>query len=59
VTCGGCHRTAAAATARVYGGTMGAVFRCTHCDSVVMRFARTPKGYFLDLQGAQGIFVSQ
>jgi hypothetical protein len=56
VTCDGCGTAEAAAVARVYGGTMGAIFRCVHCDAVVIRLTHTPKGYFLDMQGARRVF---
>jgi hypothetical protein len=58
VTCDGCGATEAAATARVYGGAMGAILRCVHCDGVVVRLTRTPAGYFLDMQGARRVFVA-
>jgi hypothetical protein len=37
---------------------MGAVFRCVHCDLVVIRLTKTPAGYFLDMQGARQVFVA-
>jgi hypothetical protein len=58
LTCDGCDTVSELATARVYGGTMGAIFRCTHCDLAVIRLVKTPTGYFLDMQGARGIFVA-
>jgi hypothetical protein len=58
LTCDGCGTLSEVATARVYGGTMGAIFRCVHCDLVVIRLTKTPAGYFLDMQGARQIFVA-
>ena len=58
VTCDGCGTPSEVATARVFGGTMGAIFRCVHCDFVMIRLAKTPTGYFLDMQGARQIFVA-
>jgi hypothetical protein len=58
VTCDGCGTVGEVATARVYGGTMGAIFRCVHCNSVVLRLTKTPAGYFLDMQGARQVFVA-
>jgi len=58
LTCDGCGIVSEVATARVYGGTMGAVFRCAHCDLVVIRLVKTPAGYCLDMQGARKIFVA-
>jgi hypothetical protein len=58
VTCDGCGTVSEIATARVYGGTMGAIFRCAHCDNVVIRLTHTKTGYFLDMQGARRVFVA-
>jgi hypothetical protein len=58
LTCDGCGTLSEVATARVYGGTMGAIFRCVHCDLVVIRLTKTPAGYFLDMQGARHIVVA-
>jgi len=52
VTCGGCGAVASVGTARVFGGAMGAIFRCATCDTAVVRLARTPRGTWLDLRGA-------
>jgi hypothetical protein len=57
VTCGGCGAVVTVAEARVYGGTMGAIFRCAHCDTAVLRLVRTPEGYWLDMHGARSLFV--
>lgn len=57
VTCGGCGAIAQIGEVRVYGGPMGAIFRCDHCDTVVMRCVRTRVGYWLDMQGARNLFV--
>jgi len=58
VTCDGCGTIGEVATARLYGGTMGAIFRCIHCNSVVIRLTKTPAGYFLDMRGARQVFVA-
>jgi hypothetical protein len=58
VTCDGCGTIGAVATARLYGGTMGAILRCVHCSSVVLRLTRTSAGYFLDMRGARQVFVA-
>jgi hypothetical protein len=57
VICEGCEGEGDLAEARVYGGTMGAVFRCTHCDHIVLRLARTPQGFWLDMRGTRRFFV--
>jgi hypothetical protein len=58
VTCDGCGTIGEVATARLYGGTMGAIFRCIHCNSVVIRLTKTPAGYFLDMRGARQVFIA-
>lgn len=58
VTCDSCGEAGEIAAARVYGGTMGAIFRCLHCDAVVMRLTRTPRGYFFEMLGARQVFVA-
>jgi hypothetical protein len=57
VTCGGCDLVAEIGAVRVFGGSMGAIFRCTRCDGVVMRLVHTPAGLWLDMQGARRLFV--
>jgi hypothetical protein len=57
VTCGGCGAAAPVGTARVFGGAMGAIFRCATCDTAVVRLARTPRGTWLDLRGARSLVV--
>ena len=58
ITCDGCGAVAAIGEIRVYAPTMGAVFRCAHCDTVVLRLTRTPAGLFLDMHGARRLFVA-
>jgi uncharacterized protein DUF6510 len=56
-TCGGCGAVARVGDARLYGGPMGAIFRCAHCNTVVIRLVRTPVGFWLDMQGARRLLV--
>lgn len=58
ITCAGCGAVAAIGAIRVYAPAMGAVFRCAHCDTVVLRLTRTPAGLFLDMHGARRLFVA-
>ena len=58
ITCGGCGAVAPVGAVRVYGVAMGAVFRCAHCDTVVLRLTHTPAGLYLDMRGAQRLFVA-
>ena len=53
ISCGSCGVASDIGGTRLYGGTMGAILRCAHCDSVVMRLARTPGGLWLDMRGSR------
>ena len=57
VTCAGCGMVAQVGELALYGGRMGAIFRCTHCDTAVMRLARTPAGFRIDMRGARVLFA--
>lgn len=57
LTCGGCGAVAQVGEVRVYGGPMGAIFRCGGCDTAVLRLARTPTGFRLDMRGARCLSV--
>jgi hypothetical protein len=57
VICEGCESEGEIAQARVYGGTMGALLRCAHCDTVLIRLTRTPQGFYLDMRGTRRMFV--
>jgi hypothetical protein len=57
LTCGGCGGVAQVGEVRVYGGPMGAIFRCAACDTAVLRLSRTPTGLWLDMRGARSLCV--
>jgi hypothetical protein len=57
ITCDGCGASAQVGAARLYGGTMGAIFRCLMCGRTIMRVARTSAGLTLDMRGARGLFA--
>ena len=57
VICAGCSVVAPVGAIRVYGGTMGAILRCAHCDTAVIRLARTPAGFCFDMRGARSLSV--
>jgi hypothetical protein len=57
VTCDCCGTITQVGETRVYGGVMGAIFRCPNCDSVVMRLVRTPVGIRLDMRGCRCLFT--
>jgi hypothetical protein len=53
IECEACGRAAAVGSLRLYGGVMGTVLRCTHCDRIVMRTVHTAHGYWLEMTGAR------
>jgi hypothetical protein len=57
VICEGCDAIEEIAETKVYGGTMGALLRCGHCNNIVIRLVRTPHGFWLDMRGARSFFV--
>ena len=57
VTCDHCGVVAKVGEARVYGGLMGAIFHCAHCDSIVMRLVHTPVGIWFDTRGSRCLFA--
>jgi hypothetical protein len=57
-TCAGCGRRDRVAALRVYGGELGLVARCAGCDGIVLRYARTPAGGWLDLRGAVSLHLA-
>jgi hypothetical protein len=58
LTCGGCGAVSAVGAMPDYGGAMGAILRCVHCDTAVLRLTHTPAGLRLDMQGARRLFVA-
>jgi hypothetical protein len=57
-TCAGCGRRDRVAALRVFGGDLGRVARCAGCEAVVLRYAHTPKGSWLDLRGAVSLYLA-
>ena len=57
LTCAGCARRNRLATLRVYDAGLGLVARCPGCDHVVLRYATTPEGQWLDLGGTVSLQV--
>jgi hypothetical protein len=53
IQCGSCGATGTVGSLRLYAAAMGAVLRCAHCNSVVIRASRTPHGRWLDMTGAR------
>ena len=50
--CAGCGQTDPVAELLRYGHEMGAILRCSVCDTPVIRLARTRRAHWLDLRGA-------
>ncbi|HEY8300395.1 MAG TPA: DUF6510 family protein [Jatrophihabitans sp.] len=50
--CAGCGRRDVIANLHLYDGGPGAVLRCASCQAVVLRYAITPHGTWLDVRGA-------
>jgi hypothetical protein len=59
IACGSCGAIAAIGATRLYGGPMGAILRCAHCDAAVVRLVRTPAGLWLDMRGARHLLVRE
>ena len=53
IECETCGCIAAVGTLPLYGGVMGAVLRCPHCDGIVMRAVHTEHGRWLEMRGAR------
>jgi hypothetical protein len=58
VICDACGSEGEVGAARVYGGEMGAIFRCVVCDAVVIRLVRTPRGIAFDARGMRCLVVA-
>jgi hypothetical protein len=57
ISCSSCGVAGDVGETRLYGGSMGAIFRCAHCDSIVMRLTRTPGGLWLDMRGSRRLYA--
>ena len=58
IICDGCGAVAEIGAVGDYGGAMGAVLRCAHCDTVLLRLTHTPAGLWLDMRGTRRLFVA-
>jgi len=56
VTCDCCGAVTQVGETKVYGGIMGAIFRCARCDSVVMRLVHTHLSDFASTCGALAVY---
>ena len=53
--CSGCGAVAAVGSLLAYGLDMGAVLRCPHCDTAVLRLGATGNARWVDLRGAVSV----
>jgi hypothetical protein len=53
IQCEACGSVRPVGSLRLYAAPMGAVLRCTHCDSVLMRAVSTPHGRWLEMSGTR------
>jgi hypothetical protein len=51
-TCAGCGATGAIGSLLAYGLEMGAILRCPHCDTAILRVGVTRSAFWLDMRGA-------
>ena len=49
--CDSCGAVAHVGEAMAYVTEIGTTVRCANCDNALIRVARNPRGYFLDLRG--------
>ena len=53
IQCDTCGSAAAVGSLPLYAVPMGAVLRCAHCDSILIRAVRTPHGRWLTMTHAR------
>jgi len=58
LVCGGCGAEAEIGAMLLHGGSMGAILRCAHCDTAVLKLTRTPRGLWLDMHATRRLFVA-
>jgi hypothetical protein len=57
IICAGCGATAAIGALPAYGLELGAIVRCPHCDTAVLRVGAAGAMLWLDLRGAISLRV--
>jgi hypothetical protein len=57
IVCGGCGRSGVVAELQVYGRAPGLVARCPGCAEVMLRYAETSHGGWLDLRGTAVLHI--
>ena len=57
IICAGCGAAAAIGALPVYGLELGAIVRCPHCDTAVLRVGAAGAMLWLDLRGSVSLHV--
>jgi hypothetical protein len=57
IVCAGCGATAAIGALPAYALELGAILRCPHCDTAVLRLGAAGATLWLDLRGAVSLRV--
>jgi hypothetical protein len=57
IICAGCGATAAIGALPAYGLELGAILRCPHCDTAVLRLGATGATLWVDLRGSVSLRV--
>ena len=57
IVCAGCGATSAVGALMAYGLELGAILRCPHCDTAVLRLGAAGATLWLDLRGAVSLRV--
>jgi Family of unknown function (DUF6510) len=57
IVCAGCGATAPVGALPAYGLELGAIVRCPHCDTAVLRVGAAGAMLWLDLRGAVSLHV--
>ena len=58
-TCAGCGTPRPVGALLEYGHAMGVVLRCPGCDAVMLRLARTPAAWRVDMSGIALLVVPE
>ncbi len=59
VTCASCGTLSRIGQTMVYGHDMGTIVRCARCDNALIRVARGPGRYLLDMRGVRYLQVEE
>jgi hypothetical protein len=53
IRCEECNAVQGVGSLATYAAPMGAVLKCSCCDSILIRAAQTPRGLWLEMTGAR------